>query len=265
MSKFNANEYLRFRVPYPESLFKELRSFCGPYCSKMSSDDEPLRVLDLGSGTGFSAQSFLGFYPWAEVTLVEPDHEMLEISRAELGSMPRIRWVNQSAELFEMKESYDLVLIGSAWHWMDRKRIQEKIENSESKAVFIFEYQFPKAKENPSLNEWVRREFNLKWKTTNQVPRGSLIELTEGLRNSSSMRECARVFLPHEQSFLFDDFFGMLISQSRFLAFEQTLLDSQRISHREEVRRELFQFWGLKNENSFLMPYEGLFFQRRRI
>jgi trans-aconitate methyltransferase len=260
VAKFDASEYARFRVSYPRTLFKTLSSYCGSH-----GDQRPIRVLDLGAGTGLSSGAFLDFYPGSELTLVEPDPAMLAVARAAFQNDSRVSYFLGSAETFKFETQYDLVLVGSAWHWMDRTVLQKKFEDAEVGAVFIFEYQFPKAKSHQSLNEWIRREFNLKWKTLTQVPRGNLTELTDGLRSSPFMRQKSHELLPQEQAFDLDQFFGMLVSQSRFLAYESTLPDSERKSYREKLRGELTQFWDLKNEISFLLGYEGLFFERRSV
>jgi SAM-dependent methyltransferase len=260
VAKFTASEYARFRVSYPKILFDGLRSFCGPF-----SGMRPLRVLDLGSGTGFSSRAFLEFYPDTELTLVEPDAAMLAAAKDLLRDIPRVQYVNASAEEFTFTEAYDLVLVGSAWHWMNRELICQKLEAADVGSVFVFEYQFPKAKAQNELNDWVRREFNLRWKTSSQTPRGTLHELTEGLRRSHSFSEVSRLSIPHENDFDLPGFFGMLISQSRFLAFEMTLLISERDAYRQSTYADLSNFWGLQNEIRFHLPYEGFYFRRRSL
>ena len=260
MAKFEASDYSRFRVSYPNVLFDGLRSFCGPF-----AEGRPLKVLDLGSGTGFSSRAFLEFFPNTELTVVEPDTAMLAASREVLVNHSCVRYVNESAEAFSFADAYDLVLVGSAWHWMDRAFLLEKLEASIVQSIFVFEYQFPKAKTEGALNDWVRREFNLKWKTSFQTPRGTLEELTQGLRDSSLYSEVSHALIPHESDFNLDAFFGMLISQSRFLAYESTLPIGERDAYRQKVRVELASFWSLQTDIRFSLPYEGFCFQRRRI
>jgi SAM-dependent methyltransferase len=265
VAKFDADEYSRFRVSYPKVLFDGLRSFCG-----QSLTGKPLKVLDLGSGTGFSSRAFLAFFPHAEFTLVEPDRAMLEASEASfqndshiLHSNPLVRFVHSSAEEFQLTESYDLVLIGSAWHWMDRAALLKNFERARVKSVFIFEYQFPKAKSDTAINEWVRREFNLRWRTQSQAPRGTLRELTSGLRESNEFSETSRIQILHEVNFDLDSFMGMITSQSRYLAFESTLPAVTRDAYRQSLRAELSAFWSLQTEMPFLLPYEGYAFSLR--
>jgi SAM-dependent methyltransferase len=79
---------------------------------------EPLRVLDLGAGTGklTAALARLG----AEVTAVEPDQRMLAQLRAEL---PAVRSVPGSAEQIPLPDgSAGAVVAGQAMHWFDLDR-----------------------------------------------------------------------------------------------------------------------------------------------
>ena len=80
--------------------------------------NEPLRVLDLGAGTGklTAALARLG----AEVTAVEPDPRMLAQLRAEL---PSVRSVAGSAEQIPLPDAgVDAVVAGQAMHWFDLDR-----------------------------------------------------------------------------------------------------------------------------------------------
>jgi SAM-dependent methyltransferase len=78
-------------------------------------DRGPLRVADIGAGTGklTAMLARLG----AEVTAVEPDPQMLaELRRA----MPDVRSVPGNAEALPLADgSVDAVLAGQAMHWFD--------------------------------------------------------------------------------------------------------------------------------------------------
>jgi SAM-dependent methyltransferase len=260
VSKFEASDYSRFRLNYPAKLFTVLSAYCGPFVFNRT-----MRVLDLGSGTGLSARSFLNFFASADLTLVEPDAAMLTVARSHFENSPSAKLICGRAEDFQMNCEFDLILVGSAWHWFDRALLVENFEAGQPAAIFIFEYQFPKAKDHAPLNEWVRREFNLRWRTTAQEPRGNLTELTQGLRNSSSFSEHTRVNLNQEESFNLERFWGMIISQSRFLAYEETLSPEARVEQRNLLLQEISSMWGSPSEHVFILPYEGVFFLRRKI
>lgn len=108
-----ARYYSEFRPGYPTSIF-ELLTVEAPL-EAMSS------VLDLGCGTGLLTLSLAERV--ASVTGVDPDPGMLdEAARvASARGQRNIRWVLSSAEQFDDKpDGYRLVVIGSAFQWMDR-------------------------------------------------------------------------------------------------------------------------------------------------
>ena len=78
-------------------------------------DARPVRVADIGAGTGKLTTTLVGL--GAEVTAVEPDPQMLaELRRA----MPEVRSVRGSAEEMPLPDaSVDAVLAGQAMHWFD--------------------------------------------------------------------------------------------------------------------------------------------------
>jgi SAM-dependent methyltransferase len=79
---------------------------------------EPLRVLDLGAGTGKLTATLIGL--GAEVTAVEPDPAMRAELRRSLGSVQALAG---SAEDIPLPDaSVDAVLAGQAMHWFDLDR-----------------------------------------------------------------------------------------------------------------------------------------------
>ena len=86
-------------------------------------DRQPVRVADIGAGTGKLTATLAGL--GAEVTAVEPDPHMLaELRRA----MPAVRSVPGSAEEIPLPDaSLDAVLAGQAMHWFDMDRALPEI------------------------------------------------------------------------------------------------------------------------------------------
>jgi len=79
---------------------------------------EPVRVLDLGAGTGKLTATLVGL--GAEVTAVEPDPDMLAELRREL---PSVRSLPGHAEEIPLADaSTDAVLVGQALHWFELDR-----------------------------------------------------------------------------------------------------------------------------------------------
>jgi SAM-dependent methyltransferase len=84
---------------------------------------EPLRVIDLGAGTGKLTEILVRL--GAEVTAVEPDPGMLAELRRRPGS---VRSLPGSAEDIPLPEgAADAVLVGQAMHWFDLGRAMPEI------------------------------------------------------------------------------------------------------------------------------------------
>jgi SAM-dependent methyltransferase len=83
----------------------------------------PLRVADLGAGTGKLTATLTGL--GADVTAVEPDSAMLTELRRQ---MPAVHSVPGSAEDIPLPDgSVDAVLAGQAMHWFDMDRAMPEI------------------------------------------------------------------------------------------------------------------------------------------
>jgi len=84
---------------------------------------EPLRVLDLGAGTGKLSETLVRL--GVEVTAVEPDPGMLGELRRQL---PSVRSLAGSAEDIPLSDGgADAVLAGQALHWFDLGRAMPEI------------------------------------------------------------------------------------------------------------------------------------------
>jgi SAM-dependent methyltransferase len=83
----------------------------------------PLRVIDLGAGTGKLTATLIRV--GAEVTAVEPDPDMLAVLRRDLAPA---RSLSGSAEEIPVPDgSADAVLAGQAMHWFDLDRALPEI------------------------------------------------------------------------------------------------------------------------------------------
>jgi SAM-dependent methyltransferase len=110
-----AAQYAQYRPGYAEAAIR--------WCLAPVSHAQPVRVVDLGAGTGIltAALARLG----ADVVAVEPDPSML----AELGrQLPGVRAVEGRAEALPLPDrSVDAVLCGQAMHWFDLDRALPEI------------------------------------------------------------------------------------------------------------------------------------------
>jgi 2-polyprenyl-3-methyl-5-hydroxy-6-metoxy-1,4-benzoquinol methylase len=114
-----ARYYSQFRPSYPTSIF-DLLTVEAPL-------EATSRVLDWGCGTGLLTLTLAERV--ASVTGVDPDQGMLD-EAARLASkrgQHNIQWVLSTAERFDdTPGGYRLVVIGSAFQWMDRPVVAAK-------------------------------------------------------------------------------------------------------------------------------------------
>lgn len=164
---------------------------------------------------------------------IDPDSLMLEQARQLSASYKfpsefSVEWKNGQGEATGLEpSSVDAVLIGSAFHWMKAEEVKKEARRILKRGgiLRIFEYQFPKAAEHPELNEWIRREFNLRWKAPSQKPRGSLKELTSTFRDDPEFESLGDAQPKMEMQLDADQVTGLILSQSRVLHYEDTLKD----------------------------------------
>lgn len=229
--KFQAEQYFKGRPFYPEAIFHPLKRLQKP----------PTTFLDLGCGSGQSLTSFLNFasqqYKNAvQGIAIDPDPEMLAL--AERGE--NIRFTVGSAENIPLDNaSVDLVLVGSAYHWFSRERAIPEMTRvlRPGGALFIFEYQFPKCLDDPSLHETIKRRFNQEWKAPSQTPRGTLRELTQELQDSPDWKFHLEDRPEWKEILDLNLFLGHLFSQSRYHHAES--LEENPDRYREEIRHSL--------------------------
>lgn len=261
-SLFSSSEYVLYRFEYPEKLFHLLRSHLSP-----SLIQRPLQVMDLGCGTGLVTESFLKTYEAPlEVHLIDPDQEMLQEAQKQFSANSKIKsTLVASAEKIPFPDqSFDLVLIGSAWHWMNQDFATNEIERvlKPGGVVFIFEYQFPKSIELGALNDWIRQKFNLEWKPAKQVPRGSLKELTECWRKHPHFSQIDFKEVVHDRFHSSTELAGVIISQSRYQHFENSLSSKERLPARLQLARDLSTLMDGKSA-LFRYLYEGFLMKKR--
>lgn len=239
---FDGQRYKIHRPLYPVATFTELfETF------ERENIRAPYQIADLGCGTGFSSFSFLETGANANIVGIEPDEGMLreavESARSRGDEATQFRFAAGTAEDTGLPaSSVDSVLIGSAFHWMHPEKTRQEILRilRARGAVLIFEYQFPKSVSHPELDEWIRRQFNQAWKAPNQVPRGSLKELTDGFRKDSNFREVNALRpVPMQHRLNAAALTGLLLSQSRVLHYESTLDQKQRARFPAELCGEI--------------------------
>ncbi|HEX9896203.1 MAG TPA: class I SAM-dependent methyltransferase [Dehalococcoidales bacterium] len=110
--------YARYRANYPDIFFEMVKD-------KFELDRND-RVLDLGCGTGQIAIPISRFVK--EVVAMDPEPEMLAEGKifAKKYKIKNIKWVEGGSEdLADMSTElgkFKLIVIGTAFHWMDREK-----------------------------------------------------------------------------------------------------------------------------------------------
>jgi SAM-dependent methyltransferase len=117
--KGTAEDYDRFRPPYPDALLDDLRARV-----PLGRD---ARVLDLACGTGQVACPLAAGV--AEVVAVDQEPELIELGtgKAERLGLTNIRWITGAAEVVALDGTFDLVAIGNAFHRLDRDAVARRL------------------------------------------------------------------------------------------------------------------------------------------
>ncbi|GAA2009112.1 class I SAM-dependent methyltransferase [Brevibacterium samyangense] len=108
----NADLYEAVRPGYPAEAL--------PVVLGQEDSVRPLRVLDLGAGTGKLTRALMADPGVAEVQAVDPDASLLALN-------PAPRAVGTAEDIPFPADSFDLVTVAQAWHWVDEARAAEEI------------------------------------------------------------------------------------------------------------------------------------------
>jgi tRNA (cmo5U34)-methyltransferase len=101
---------IRRLIPYYEQMFDAL-VIALPF-----SQAQPIRVVDLGCGTGTISRRIKDVYPQAHITCVDIAKKMLEIAQTKLGNREDIRYQLANFEDYEFDTAYDVVVSSLALH-----------------------------------------------------------------------------------------------------------------------------------------------------
>jgi ubiquinone/menaquinone biosynthesis C-methylase UbiE len=238
MSKFDPEFYRRYRPFYPAQLFADL----GP-ALELRGLRSPYEVADVGCGTGHSTVSLLRSGIPMRVTATDPDPAMLDKARAmpELVAAGVRFAVGGGEETSLGTASVDAVTVGSAFHWMDPFRTREEFLRvlRPFGVILVYEYQFPKSQSCPELNEWIRREFNLRWKAPFQRPRGDFEAITRCFRTDRRFVVLRDSKVPMVLKMTPEELTGLLLSQSRILHYENGMSEERKAEFRREVGEQV--------------------------
>ncbi|HEX9296077.1 MAG TPA: class I SAM-dependent methyltransferase [Polyangiaceae bacterium] len=113
------DDYVRYRPRYPDAVLALLER-------ELELVPERTRVVDIGTGTGISAELFL--HAGYSVVGVEPNAAMRATAERLLASYERFRCVDGAAEATNLPAACaDLVVAAQAFHWFDRERARDEV------------------------------------------------------------------------------------------------------------------------------------------
>jgi SAM-dependent methyltransferase len=114
-----ADDYVRYRLPYPEPMLRSL--IAGAALPPQA------KLIDLACGPGRVALAIAAHF--SEILAVDQEPEMIDTGRREAArqGVRQIRWSVARAEDFEAPTgAFDLVTIGEAFHRLDRPHVAAK-------------------------------------------------------------------------------------------------------------------------------------------
>ena len=141
--------YARYREPYPPRFFKNV------------AEQLALRgnetLLDIGCGPGLLA---IGFAPFVgRCTGIDPEAGMIAAAKAAAEEMGvELSLIHSRIEEFPTTQTYDVITIGRALHWMERSatlRVLERIV-SDSGRILICEASMAETMAETPETTWVK-------------------------------------------------------------------------------------------------------------
>ena len=142
-----AAHYLSGRPPYPDQLIARTVQLIG-----LGKKD---RLLDLGCGPGQLALAFAPFL--SEVVAMDPEPQMLAIARQAAREVRNMQVMEgRSDDLGEQLGRFKAVVIGRAFHWMDREETLRRLDRliEPDGAVVLFGEEHPRLPENVRIRDY---------------------------------------------------------------------------------------------------------------
>jgi SAM-dependent methyltransferase len=196
------DNYVRYRPHYPPEIVALLQERIG-----LRSD---WTVADIGSGTGISAEAFIG--NGNRVFAVEPNAEMRGAAERIFGSSPNFISVEATAEATTLPdESIDLAVAAQAFHWFDHdatRRELLRILRGEKLAVLMWNIR--SVDSTPFLREY--EQLLLDCGTDYAAVRHE--NVSDATLSAFFTRGFDTTGFPHEQAFDYAALEGRLLSSS---------------------------------------------------
>jgi SAM-dependent methyltransferase len=220
--------YTRYREPYPEKFFRAIAERL-----QLGGDES---LLDIGCGPGSLA---IGFAPFVAVcTVVDPEPGMIEAARgAAEDAGVRLSLRLGRMEDFPPGESFHLVTIGRALHWLDRERALEVLERivSATGRILICRSTSVETPAAPWLKPY--QEVCRSW-SDDPDRRRYRVKPAEWFQGSR-FHEVERISVTETNSIRVDDLIGRALSKSNT---SPALLGNRQADFEAAVRRAIEPF-----------------------
>lgn len=224
-----ADHYLVGRAPYPQALIERV--------VQSLALERSHRILDLGFGP---AQLAVAFAPYVhDVLAMDPEPHMLALAREASSGLSNVKVLEGSSEKLGLQYGrFQAVMIGRAFHWMNREETLERLSDmvSSDGAVVLFGDERPLIPEN----EWVREyEALLERYSDNDEPRAKRRSDAFGSHLSvlldSPFSSLERVSFVYRRALDIDDLVERALSQS---GTSHARLGTQADVMIEEIKQE---------------------------
>jgi ubiquinone/menaquinone biosynthesis C-methylase UbiE len=105
-----ANEYDKYRPPYPEKLFRDILEF-----AELKSNNE---ILEIGCGTGQATSGFVNL-GYSNITAIELGENLAELTRQKFRNKQGVKIINSQFETWNHEnEQFNLAISGTAFHFV---------------------------------------------------------------------------------------------------------------------------------------------------
>jgi len=99
--------------------------------SSAIQESSPIKVIDLGCGTGNISIAILNRYPHAHLTCLDLAENMLEMAKIKLSGYSNVRYIRADLTQFDFDDRYDLVVSSLALHHLltndDKRQLYKKV------------------------------------------------------------------------------------------------------------------------------------------
>ena len=133
----------------------------------ISSSNQRIKTLDLGSGTGVFTKEIAKISD--HVTGVELSKEMIDNAHI----LKNVNYINHSVNSIRLKKKFDIFSSASSFHWFDNSKIAKFVnKNLKDNGFFIICYNSRKISKNKFLKKVEKKIYSLNKKFKSRISSG---------------------------------------------------------------------------------------------